>query len=142
MGFKEIGSGISTGITTMLNKFHGAIFSAPDLTESATKFTNALEGKIYVPGVGEQGTFDPNTIEGQEIIDEARHKLLSARTAYNRAYGNSAEMRSADDLLGEDFGIDVTELIIDAQPIRAVTNALPSKSSKDLDDAGEDALRL
>ena len=134
MGFKEIGSGISTGITTMLNKFHGAIFSAPDLAEAATKYTNALDGTIYVPGVGEQGTFDPNTVEGQEIIDEARHKLLAARTAYNRAYGKSAEMRSSDDLLAEDFGIDVTELIIDAQPVRAVTNLLPNKQSEDHDD--------
>ena len=131
MGFKEIGKSVSQTLTTTLNKVHGALFSAPDLSEAATKFTKALNGEEYHPDAGVIDTFDTNSTEGREYINDTRLKLLSARSAYNNAFSGTPNMRDADEILGADFGIDVDGLIIDSQKVSALTT--PSTSNHDFD---------
>ena len=120
MDFKGIRTGISTTLTGALDKVHGVIFSAPDLAEAAEKFLHAMQGETYTPSVGVDGEFDTNSQDGRAYIDETRQKLLSAMKTYDKAHGSRTDMRSAEDVLTEDYGIDVDGLIIDAQPVSAI----------------------
>ena len=140
MDFKGIRTGIQEGISTGLTKLHGAIFSAPDLDEAAKKFTHAMQGQTYTPGIGVEGEFDINSESGRDYLDDTRQKLVSAMQRYDRAHGNRAEMRSADDVLSEDHGIDVDGLIIDAQKVHAVTTTTPDDLGAD--DVDHDEFRV
>ncbi len=135
MDFKGIRTGIQEGISTGLTKLHGALFSAPDLDESAKKFTHAMQGQTYTPGIGVEGEFDMNSDSGRDYIADTRQKLLSAMQRYDKAHGHRGEMRSADDILSEDHGIDVDGVIIDAQKEQAIARA-PS------DDVDHDEFRM
>ena len=136
MDFKGIRTGLSQTLTSALDKVHGAVFSAPDLGDAAKRFTHAMQGEKYTAGIGVEDEFDTNSQSGREYIAESRDKLINAMQAYDKAYGNKDSMRSADEIVSSDYGIDVDGLIIDSQKVHAITTA----TSDDLghDDVGEE----
>ena len=140
MDFKGIRTGLSQTLTSALDKVHGAVFSAPDLGDAAKRFTHAMQGETYTPSIGVEGEFDTNSQSGREYIADTRETLINAMQAYDKAYGHKDSMRSADEIVSSDYGIDVDGLIIDSQKVHAVTTA----TSDDLgaDDVDHDELRV
>lgn len=123
MDFQGIGNRIKNGVSAGLAGAYNNLFSAANLDDAAKRYTHALEGETYVPGVGVDSTFDVDSAEGRDIIAAERDKLLSAMQTYNKAHGERDEMRSGSTILEEDHGIDVSGLIIAAQKVQAVTNS-------------------
>lgn len=141
MDFKGIGTGISTTLTSALGKVQGVIFSTPDLAGAAEKFLHAMQGETYTPSVGVNGEFDTNSQDGRAYISETRHKLLDTIKAYDKAHSKHVDARQAEDVLTEDYGIDVTQLIIDAQPAQAIIHGNPTQNSEN-SDVDHDDMRM
>ena len=109
MDFKEIGSGISSAVGRIANRFGNFAYSplAPAAMEDAYKVhQHALRGEHYTPTIGVDGTFDPDSDEGQEIIAQAEQKFRNAKATHLKAFRHTPGMLHPDEVLGIDDGHD------------------------------------
>lgn len=134
MSLESFRKSVSAKISGALNAVHGTLFAAADLSDAAVKYQHALNGEEYHADLGVYGHFDPHSTEGQQHVEKARMGLLSARLAYINTHGDDPQMRSADDALFEDYGINTQSLITPETP------GTPDTPARD--DAGEHGLFL
>jgi hypothetical protein len=107
MNFTAIRKAFTSKIVKALDATHGALFSAADLSDAMKTYKHAQAGEHYHPDLGVYGTFDPSNENGSEIIAAAKQKLLGAKAAYDRTFGDDAAMLNSDDVLNDEFGMRI-----------------------------------
>ncbi|MBL4803446.1 MAG: hypothetical protein JKY71_01150 [Alphaproteobacteria bacterium] len=107
MNFNTVAKIVGSKIRQALDETHGVLFSAADLSEAMTAYKYAANGQRYHHELGVYDTFDVTAEAGLKFMDEARDKLLKAKGAYDRTFGNSEHMLSSDSIIREELGISL-----------------------------------